>query len=508
MESKYFCAKSNGKLNYPHTILTGFGFLASSIAWAIYDPYITKILNRLLNDSTMVTSWSAKLNAMFPALAKFAEANGENVGNSVTGITLVPLFIGIIMTFDNIFGVIFQPTFGKLSDNTHSRFGKRRPFVIYGAPISAVLFAIIPLVAVKFSSLPLTMLFIILFVFVMSLWRAPVVALMPDLTPNELRSEGNAIINLMGGIGGALGLVAGTIATAVYCMVSGVSSDSAEFDEINTFPYVFLLGSIVMIVGMLVVLFFVKEPDSRIQVKAEKNQTADDKALRKAEKEAAKAEKEKMKAEKLSKGERKSLVFMLGGLFFLFCGTNAITTFFALFAAEILHKTTAQATIMTMAFAVASAIAAIPAGWLGKKYGRKKTIVGGLAIFIIVFAIYLVSQNMGIDALSGVLIWVALVVGGAANMLITVNTLPLVLEIGGLDKVGTFTGYYYTATFSAQIATPIVYGIVRMFTGTYMSLFYYCPIAFVLSLLCILVVKHGEAIPQDVIDKVKEDNED
>lgn len=508
MGNKYFCAKENGKLHYGHTILTGFGFLASSIAWAIYDPYITKILNRLLNESSMITSWSAKLNELFPTLAKFAEANGENVGTAAGGITLVPLFIGIIMTFDNIFGVIFQPTFGKLSDNTHSRFGKRRPYVIYGAPVSAILFAMIPIIALKVGSLPLTMLFIIMFVFVMSLWRAPVVALMPDLTPNELRSEGNAVINLMGGIGGALGLVAGTIVTVIYCAVTGANSKAADWDEYVTFPYVFLLGSVVMIIGMLIVLFFVKEPDSRIKLRAEQNQIADEKARREAEKKAIKEEKAKRKAEKLSKSERKSLIFMLAGLFFLFCGTNAVTTFFALFAAEVLHKTTAQATVMTTAFAAASAVAAIPAGYLGKKFGRKKTILGGLFIFIAAFGAYLLTQNLGIDALSGALIWVALIVGGAANMFITVNTLPLVLEIGGMDKVGTFTGYYYTATFSAQIATPIIYGIVRMFTGTYMSLFYYCPVAFILSLLCILVVKHGEAIPQDVIDKIEEENAD
>lgn len=508
MGNKYFCAKENGKLHYGHTILTGFGFLASSIAWAIYDPYITKILNRLLNESSMITNWSSKLNELFPTLAKFAEANGENVGTAAGGITLVPLFIGIIMTFDNIFGVIFQPTFGKLSDNTHSRFGKRRPYVIYGAPVSAILFALIPIIALKVGSLPLTMLFIILFVFVMSLWRAPVVALMPDLTPNELRSEGNAVINLMGGIGGALGLVAGTIVTVIYCAVTGANSKAADWDEYVTFPYVFLLGSVIMIIGMLVVLFFVKEPDSRVKLKAEQNQIADEKARREAEKKAIKEEKAKRKAEKLTKGERVSLIFMLAGLFFLFCGTNAISTFFALFAAEVLHKTTAQATVMTTAFAAASAVAAIPAGYLGKKFGRKKTILGGLFIFIAAFGAYLLTQNFGIDALSGALIWVALIVGGAANMFITVNTLPLVLEIGGMDKVGTFTGYYYTATFSAQIATPIIYGIVRMFTGTYMSLFYYCPVAFILSLLCILVVKHGEAIPQDVIDKIEEENAD
>ena len=293
-----------------------------------------------------------------------------------------------------------------------------------------------------------------------------------------------------------------------YSAPTGISSKSPEFNELNTFPYVFLLGAAVMIIGMLVILFFVKEPDSRIKVQGEMNQAADAEARRKAEKEAAKAEKEARKKEKLTSGERRSLIFMLMGLFFLFCGTNAISTFFALFADEILHKTAAQATIMTTAFAAASAVAAIPAGWLGKKFGRKKTILGGLAIFIVAFGAYLLTEILHINALSGALIWVALVVGGAANMFITVNTLPLVLEIGGIDKVGTFTGYYYTATFSAQIATPIIYGIVRMLTGTYMSLFYYCPIAFILSTLCILVVRHGEAIPDEIVEKIKEENED
>ena len=93
-------------------------------------------------------------------------------------------------------------------------------------------------------------------------------------------------------------------------------------------------------------------------------------------------------------------------------------------------------------------------------------------------------------------------------MFITVNTLPLVLEIGGLDRVGTFTGYYYTATFSAQIASPIIYGFVAMVSGTYMSLFYYSPIAFALCLLCLIFVKHGEAIPQEIVDKIEEENAD
>ena len=212
------------------------------------------------------------------------------------------------------------------------------------------------------------------------------------------------------------------------------------------------------------------------------------------------AEKEARKAEKLSKGERKSLIFMLGGLFFLFCGTNAITTFFALFAAEVLGKTTSEATIMTTLFAVCSAAAAIPAGKMGKKLGRKKTILIGLVVFMAVFLLYVVTNSMAV-------IWLALILGGAANMLITVNTLPLVLEIGGIDKVGTFTGYYYTATFSAQIASPIVYGFIRMFAGTYMSLFYYSPIMFLLAVIMIAFVKHGEAeIPDEVIEAAAQDD--
>lgn len=487
------------KLDYKKTILTGFGFLATSIAWAIYDPYITKILNRILSESAMITSWSNFFVERFPRLVDFAVAQGENVGSAATGFTLVPLFIGVIMTFDNIFGVIFQPTFGKLSDRCHSKWGKRRPFIFFGAPISAILFALIPIVAVQFNSLPATMVFIILFVFVMSLWRAPVVALMPDLTPPELRSQGNAVINLMGGLGGLIGMVAGTIVAAIYSAVKSVEITTEN--EYVTFPYVFLIGAVVMILGMLVLRFFVKEEDTSLSRVAEKRSAAEQDAARKAEKEAKKAEKLRLKQEKLSSGERRSLIFMLGGLFFLFCGTNAITTFFALFAAEILGKTTGEATIMMAIFAVFSAVAAIPAGYLGKKLGRKKTILLGLGVFMFVFLLYLVTRNMA-------LIWVALVFGGAANMFITVNTLPLVLEIGGLDKVGTFTGYYYTATFSAQIASPIIYGVVRMFTGTYMSLFVYSPIAFALAVLCIVFVRHGEAIPQNVIDKIEEENAD
>ena len=239
------------KLDYKKTALIGFGFMASSIAWAIYDPYVTKILNKLLSANATITAWSDYLVKNFSFLTDLAAAQGENVELPGGGFTLVPLFIGIIMTFDNIFGVIFQPAFGKLSDNCHSKLGKRRPFIVTCAPISALLFFLIPIIALNTTNLPLTMVFIILFVFSMSLWRAPVVALMPDLTPPALRSEGNAVINLMGGVGSAVGMIAGTIAIALCGLFTGLSSTQIKANEEVSFPYVFAIGAIIMILSLI-----------------------------------------------------------------------------------------------------------------------------------------------------------------------------------------------------------------------------------------------------------------
>ncbi|MDR1733974.1 MAG: MFS transporter [Oscillospiraceae bacterium] len=500
----------NGKLDIGKTLLTGFGFMAANIAWTIYDPYITKILKKFLTASEWVSNASQKVGDT-AFLSNFMATQGES---TVIGgkFTLVPLFIGIIMTFDNIFGVIFQPQFGKLSDRCRSRLGKRRPFIVAGAPVSALLFAMIPFM----PNLATVMACIIFFVFVMSLWRAPVVALMPDLTPPELRSDGNAIINLMGGVGGGVAMVIGSVFTAIYLAVTGVAKEA--LDEFKVFPMVFIFGSVMMIIAVFVLLFFVKEEDTSIlSSDVLKSRALPSRAERKAEK---RAERE---AHKLTKDRKASLILMMACLFFLFCGSNAVQTFFALFAEEILHIETADATLRLLIFAVASMAAAIPAGKLGTRFGRKKTIIGGLALFggaFIVFLgtllIVLSGQNISIGEfinaningavneevlrILNIVVFPILVCAGAANMLITVNTLPLVLDIGGIDRVGTFTGYYYTATFSAQIASPIVYGLVRMFTGTYLSLFIYSPIAFLFALAFIAFVKHGEALPDEMVE--------
>lgn len=466
------------KVNYFKTFLIGCGFLGSMVAWTIYDPYVSKLLSEKLTDSVFISTLGANLAAKYPFLLDFMTAQGEDVTAVGGGFTLVPLFVGIIMTFDNVFGVIFQPLFGRLSDRTHTRFGKRRPYVFIFAPLSAVMFVLIP----RMPTVPALMACIIAFVFFMSLWRSPVMSLMPDLTPPHLRSEANSVISITGGLGAAIALVSGTVLAAIF------GFDTSKNEER---PAVFILGAVMILIGTLVVAFFVKEKDSRI-LKTSAHTEADMKASRQKEH-------EKLKAMKLDKSGRRSLLFMMAALFFLFIGTNSVTTFFALFAAEVLGKTTAEATFMLGAFLGSGLVGAILAGKWGKKYGRKKVIVGGLCSFILIFTAFAVTKQMW-------LIWPALIIGGASSMFINVNTLPLVWSIGGVEQVGTFTGYYYTATFSGQVAAPILYGVVRVMTGTYMSLFSFCVIAFIFALLCVSQVHHGEAVPEEVLQQAAIEN--
>lgn len=459
MGNKFFCAKENGKLHYGHTLLTGFGFMAVQIAWIIYNAYVPLILSE--NSTIANLAWSGTA-------------------------------VGIIMVIDNIFGVIFQPLFGKISDRTHTRFGKRKPFLMYGIPLCALLFIFIP----RIQLLGILMLDIIVFNFIMSTWRSPVVAMMPDFTPSEIRGEGNAVINIMGGVGVVLGTVSGKI-------ISFITPGATEAEIRNN---VFIFGSAVMVFCLFIVMAFVKEPDSRLS-KTEMLQRENE--YKKSQK--TKEGKKSINSMGLTKGEIKSLIFMLIALFFNSNATDSINTYFTTFATKELGFKEADASLVITLFAAATVIGAIPAGKLGQKFGRKKTIMFGWAGVLVLFLAYAITQWFP-------LLYIAIVIGGILIAFVTINTLPLVLEIGGLDRVGTFTGYYYTATFSASIVGPVLVGsmfdLTKVFSKTgevnYWSLFIYCPICFALALICMSQVKHGETstISQDVIDKVKEENED
>ena len=212
----------------------------------------------------------------------------------------------------------------------------------------------------------------------------------------------------------------------------------------------------------------------------------------------------------LTKGEKKSLIFMLIALFFNSNATDSINTYFTSFATTELGFSSADASLVITLFAAASVIGALPAGKLGQKFGRKKTIMSGLIGVLVLFLTYALTKW-------DPLLYIAIVCGGILIAFVTINTLPLVLEIGGLDRVGTFTGYYYTATFSASIVGPVLVGgmfdLTKLMTPdgqvNYWSLFIYCPICFALALLCMSQVKHGETqtISKETIDKIKEENE-
>ena len=231
--------------------------------------------------------------------------------------------------------------------------------------------------------------------------------------------------------------------------------------------------------------------------------------LFKGEKQASGGKKEAVA--KLSKGERISLIFMLVALFFNSNATDSIQTYFTTFAKYELGFTESNASLIITLFAAATVVGAIPAGKLGQKFGRKKTIMTGWIGALAFFLIFFITKWMP-------LLYVAIVAGGILIAFVTINTLPLVLEIGGLERVGTFTGYYYTATFSASIVGPVLVGgmfdLTKVFSSTgevnYWSLFFYAPVCFALALVCMSRVKHGETqtISEEMIEQIRDENED
>lgn len=533
--------KGNG-LNYKQTFLIGFGFMGCMLLWSVYNSYVPVIFRAKL---TEITGGGAKLPAFLS----------------------VALLVNAIMTIDNVFGVIFQPYFGKRSDRTHSKWGKRMPYIIICLPICAVFFSLIPVAATVKStaiSVILMMTVIIFFNFTMSIWRSPVVSLMPDFTPSHLQSDANAVINIMGGIGQMIGFVVGTIATTLvgllgftamhdalkakvnslgqilatnadgtplvnYFSVNGFDSTAAKYkDTIDNFiasgrdklyfdgkvfsstgensqlvaqkvvaspvkyvnyTPVFVVAAIITVLCLLILIAFYK--------KNKENDLSKDVYMDGDN--ADKPKKIKIKDLPISKAEKTSLLTMLAALFLINNATEAIVPNFTNFALDTLNVKPIYSTLMMAVFAVSLAAFGIPAGAMGRKLGRKKTIIIGLSVIVVMFAIYLaVSQFVTNRTFTWIVLWIALVVGGAAVGCININTLPLVLAIGGRDYVGTFTGYYYTATFSAAITGPILCGaLIGLFGDDYNYMFLFCAIFFAIGLGVITRVKHGESKPED-----------
>ena len=444
------------KLDYKRTLFLGFGFLASSLAWSIYNSLVPVLLEERFMLSTVV--------------------------------------IGTIMTIDNIFGIIFQPLVGAFSDKTFTRYGRRMPWIMIGIPLSAIFFTLIPWA----KSLGLMMAFIICFNLIMSMWRSPVIALMPDLTPRVLRSKANGLINLMGGIGSIIAFLAGGI------LANMDSSGRLTFG----------MGSIIMVLALICLVIFIREPIGEAWKRAQRESVG--KRLTQAEFAQMLAAEEELSDikdkggldRKLTSAERVSLILLLGAIFFWFCAYNAIETFFTLFATNVLNVSTGTATIMLTSFSLTFVAFALPAGLIAGKRGRKKTIMTGLFL-LIGFMLPMIFINpilsaVGVDvtSASSLLIKQIVVIGllacaGFGWACVNINSLPMVVELASHDKIGRFTGYYYFFSFGASIVSPILFGAIRDLTQDYNSLFIYAVICFGLALACTLFVRHGEAQPHD-----------
>lgn len=490
------------RINYKQTFLIGFGFMGCMLLWSVYNSYVPVILR-------------GKLSLLFAA-------DGGAISNYIAthpalSWVSVALIVNAIMTIDNVFGVIFQPFFGKKSDQTHSKMGKRMPYILICMPICAIFFCLIPLAATIRTvglSILLMMSVIILFNFTMSVWRSPVVSLMPDFTPAHLQSDANAVINIMAGIGQMVGFLVGTIASAFVgllgftAMSSALKSDTNDLGEIvdnagnlvlkngqpmyvNYTP-VFVVTAIIAVICIVVLVLFYKK-NKQYDLSAQVGFIGED------EKEG-KQKKIKIKELPITKDEKRSLLIMLAALFLINNATEAIIPNFTNFANKTLNVSPIYSTLMMAVFAVSLALFGIPAGAMGRRLGRKKTILIGLAAIVVIFVAYLtVSQILpnnpdgSVNKITWVALWIALVVGGAAIGCININTLPLVLAIGGREYVGTFTGYYYTATFSAAVTGPILCGLViGLFNEDYNFMFLFCSIMFAIGMAVITQVRHGE----------------
>ena len=408
------------KLNYKRTILIGLAFLSISAFWQMYDNIIPLILK-----------------------------NSFELGETVTG---------VIMAADNILALFLLPLFGLLSDRTDTRIGKRMPFIIAGTVLSAIFLLILP-AADRGRNLTLFIVILFLTLLSMGLYRSPSVALMPDLTPKPLRSKGNAVINLMGAVGGVYSLI------MIQVLVGKGTTP-------NYFP-LFLSIALLMVICVAVLFLTVKEKNIPQEMMTET--------------ETAASETEKGSA--LLPDVKRSLIFMLSSIALWYIAYNAVTTAFSRYATHVWGMENGGYANCMMVATVAAIISYIPIGALSSRIGRKKTILIGVAMlaFCYLCAAFYNNYHVSMNLFFGII--------GFAWAAINVNSFPMVVEIASSGDVGKYTGYYYTFSMAAQVVTPILSGYLLEHIS-YRTLFPYSVFFSVMAFFTMLMVRHGDSRPE------------
>lgn len=422
------------KLDTKRTVLVGFAFLSICAFWQMYDNLVPLILTNTFHLNETIS--------------------------------------GAIMAADNVMALFLLPLFGGLSDKCTSRLGRRRPFILFGTLAAICLMLLLPLFADSYHAAPgggkiaLFICVLGLLLVAMGTYRSPAVALMPDITPKPLRSKANAIINLMGAVGGILYLL---ITTFLY----HVKSET----YVSFFP-LFAIVAGIMAAALAVVMFFVNEPELvKKQQEYECKHPEDDLTEHTAQ------------GDTLPADVKKSLTFLLVSISLWFVGYNGVSTWFSVYAENIWGMSLGQAnTCLTIATGGAI-LSYIPIGTVASRIGRRKTIrFGTLLLSGSFLAAFLLT--MALEGFSPVL-YVLFLLVGLAWASINVNSLPMVVEMCKGSEVGKFTGLYYTFSMSAQIITPIVAGWLLR-NVSYRALFPYAAIFVFASFLTMGFVRHGD----------------
>ncbi len=430
------------KLNTRRTLLIGLAFFSICAFWQMYDNVVPLILTKTFH--------------------------------------LNETFSGAIMAADNILALFLLPFFGTLSDRTDTKLGKRTPYILGGTLAAVILLNILPLLDNSYyaaASAGKMIAFIVvlgLLLISMGTYRSPAVALMPDVTPKPLRSRANAIINLMGAVGGIIYLA---IAAVMY-----PNSKVLGLDHVNYQP-LFIVVALIMAASIIVMKLTINEPKL----------VAENQALEAEHPEWNLAEDDGSGNEVLPAKVKRSLGFLLASIALWFIGYNGITTWFTTYVDKVMGQGLGGASTCLLIATGGAIISYIPIGRLAHVIGRKKTIMIGIVLLAACFlsGFFLTTAFSSINAI----MFVVFALVGFAWAAINVNSLPMVVEMCRGSDIGKFTGYYYTASMAAQVVTPILAGFL-MRTVSYKILFPYAALFVLFSFITMTQVKHGDAAPE------------
>ena len=425
------------KLNYRRTFFIGLAFLSISAFWQMYDNIIPLIMK-----------------------------NTFGLGETVTG---------ILMAMDNVLALFLLPVFGALSDKVDTKLGKRTPFIVTGTVLAVIFMMLLPFADRK-QSLVLFVAALFATLLSMGLYRSPAVALMPDLTPNRLRSRANAVINLMGAVGGVYALI------MIKLLVG--TGDRPDYMPL----FVSIAAVMVIAVGVLVITIRENKLREELRV-SEEAEAAAGETVKASEAEKSEETRPRAVKKALPPEVVRSMAFMLASIAFWFMAYNAVTTAFSRYTQEVWKMDGGGFADCLMVATVAAIISYIPIGNISARVGRKKTIMGGVLMMAACYAAAIfVNQYHPLINIAFALIGV----GWAA---INVNSYPMIVAMSQGGDIGKYTGTYYTFSMAAQVVTPILSGYL-LENVSYRTLFPYAFVFAILAFCTMTQVRHGDVKPQ------------